>query len=324
MSDSSRKVAGEIDRFDDVYHAYGDDRDGGDDADRDFLEYFNEWNKNDDEPEPPNAPETSEEQQLSQKVSQLLTTHDVTPRRNKRPSLTPTEPEATTKRMRVVSTAASAIGHMPAYLTSEEKNFDELVAPHLQQNANALTVDELRELAHLEHQMALSELHLSLWLTYLDSTTGQLFYDAKSHEWRVALSTRTGVVPNEVPKLCPDKLREIIRADTQTNAKDSADYVRIQVRKFKQQHLSCQQQLQENRGRLRPSLTPELEQAISTFVEQYGIGLHRLMIESQITVVKYDYYEDVLANDLRNEHPFIEQVRETVSFASITILSLTF
>ncbi|CAF1478396.1 unnamed protein product [Adineta steineri] len=286
MFDPSRKIDGIVDRFDDIYHSYDDDLDEKDDIDIDFLQFFTNSNKNDDDNDDfnNNIVENTEQQQ---QLSPVLIIKKVT-------------------------------NNLPSYLSTNQKLFEETILPYIPKNTGMFIMEDLREIARLEHELKLSYLNFYLWRTYLHSGTGHSFdnEDNDLQPWQATVH-RIRDERSRVP-LCiwPEKLKLIVRADPDFKIKPGQfisdkciDYVKRKIQDFRAQYDSYKDQLKEKKEQLRPNLTLDLEDKIKTFVEQYGIALHRIKIESQKVIIKYDYYDELIDRDFRHERCYAVQIK---------------
>ena len=105
MSNSNQNIADDLDNFDDIFHDYGDDADEKDDAEIDFLAYVTDPSKNTDNVDNPTEEidfrfDTSTEQHLSQRLSQMAASTTEEDTRRKRPALTPTSPVSLMKKIK--------------------------------------------------------------------------------------------------------------------------------------------------------------------------------------------------------------------------------
>jgi hypothetical protein len=150
--------------FDDLFHPRGDDNDIQEDELVDFDDVAIDVDKKAEIQaiQPDDDPVAIEEQRLSQRLSQLSASHE---------EAEPTAPVA--KKLKLDE-------DMPLYLSAKHKLFDQTLGPILRQTATSLTIEELRQIARLVHNLAVSQLWISLWQTYLLSGTGQLNKDDPS------------------------------------------------------------------------------------------------------------------------------------------------
>ncbi|CAF1526122.1 unnamed protein product, partial [Adineta ricciae] len=207
MSDPKKKIEGEIDRFDDVFHGHGDDINVKEDENIDYDQFFSDFHKNDDtnmenidyeqfftefysneeakmvtsdyeefftefysneenrkKETIPTQDLTTEEQHLSQKLSQLSAADEQQNQRNesttattekKRPPLTPSTPIAPAKKLKgdiIEQTCASSGSSgdvMPEYLSESNQTFATIIDPVLQTSASAIHIGDLQQIALL-------------------------------------------------------------------------------------------------------------------------------------------------------------------------------
>ena len=265
--DDDDAAAQGLNRFDDVFHQHGDDRDTMNDATTDITEVYA-------------AVAREDEQQLSQKLSQLSAS------REKRSTLTPPAPttDSSTKRMRT-DTVEESSEPLPHYLSSAGRIFDERMLPLLQQAATSINIEHLREVAHLMHKLIDVELDISLWTAYLHSGTG---------EWKdsTAASTHRPLLlwPHDVKATMIRKGQVPADVDPKTiDHQDCLAFVYQTLRQYRDQRDQYENQLKAKKQRLNNTLTSEMEETMGQFVEQYGGVLMRVPVEGQIAIAKYDH-----------------------------------
>ncbi|CAF1531020.1 unnamed protein product, partial [Adineta ricciae] len=203
MSDPKKKIEGEIDRFDDVFHGHGDDIDVKEDENIDYDRFFSNFHKNDDtnmenidyeqfftefysneehrknetiptqqqhQVDPIQVNDivtidlTTEEQHLSQKLSQLSAADEQQNQRNesttattekKRSPLTPSTPIAPAKKLKgdiieqTCASSGSSDDVMPEYLSESNQTFATIIDPVLQTSASAIHIGDLQQIALL-------------------------------------------------------------------------------------------------------------------------------------------------------------------------------
>ncbi len=202
---------------------------------------------------------------------------------------------------------------IPKYLSSAEKTFETTMNPFLLQQAAAaatatahsITIEDLREIAVLEHKLALLKLEMSLWTTYLRSGTGKLIED------RPATTRRVHDL-----SIWPKKLKSMIKANSNVDPSTKnithdtyLNYVHRRLDQFREQTISYQTQLTERKQYFNHDLTLEMEKAIENFVEHYGITLNRIVIEGEIAFLHYDYKDRLIESHFYQQTPDEEQVK---------------
>lgn len=279
MSDSQHKYEKAIDRFDDMYHQYGDDKDIEYDRDIDFDNAFTTNRDNDIENELEqeidfpilNEIITAEDEQLSQKLSQLSASEKEqedyrdSSTTKKRPALT-----TTTMSKRIKSNDIQ----MPKYLSKEEKKFEHMIYSLPENIRETFHIEELRQIALCIHKIECLRLDKLLWTTYLRSGTGTLIESQKS----------LLLWPKEV------KSKMITQGDPDDmNHEMCLNYVKNVLQKFDDEIISYETMLSERKENVQLYWTSEIEDSIEKFVEQF-ISIHvRLPQEARIAIVEYDY-----------------------------------
>ena len=289
MADSEDDAQG-LNRFDDVFHQHGDDRDTMNDNSADVIEIYA-------------AVAREDEQQLSQKLSQLSATHEESSTTNKRTTLTPPAPttDATTKRMKTSETDEST-EPMPKYLSSTGQIFDRLMSPLLQTSATSISIEHLRQVAHLMHKLIDVELDISLWTAYLQSGTG---------EWKEnTATTRRPLLlwPQDVKATMIRKGHVPANVDPKSiDHEECLAFVYRTLRQYRDQRDQYERQLKEKKQRLSNTLTSEMDQVMVQFVEKYGGVLMRVPVDGQIAIAKYEYADRLLEFEFEDLNPHESQ-----------------
>jgi hypothetical protein len=284
-----------LNRFDDVFHQHGDDRDTKDDANTDITEVYAAV-----------AREEEQEQQLSQKLSQLSASNEesttTTTTTKKRSTLTPpaTTTEVSIKRMRGEDSSEP----IPNYLSSASKLFDQRMSPLLQTSAPLINIEYLRQMAHLMHKLIDAELDVSLWTAYLQSGTG---------EWKDAtIVTHRPLLlwPHDVKTTMINKGHVPDTIDPKTiDHEECLAFVYQTLRQYRDQRDQYEQQLKAKKYQLNNSLTSEMEETMMQFVEQHGGVLMRVPVEGQIAIVKYDYADRQMELEYEVLTPYESQLK---------------
>ncbi|UJR12965.1 hypothetical protein I4U23_017139 [Adineta vaga] len=310
-------MSGELKHFDDIFHEHGDDLDENEDVDIDFLQYFTNPSKDTDNDDSDKA---DVEQRLSQKLSQLSASNEpvtTTTTTTKRPLLSPTSPESVIKKFKNDLLQPIPVSdEMPDYLSNDNKVFQETIQPYLQANTSNLTIEDLQQIAYLEHKLALLNLHISLWKTYLDSGTGGLMND-ESSDWQITMSRRLQLTSRSPLCIWPKKLKSMILADPQHNSTKIEqinyvtcnDYVTKKLHYLKKESRIVAHQLNGNKIQLNHRFTSEIDETITNYVQEYGIRLQQIIIEHEIAIIKYDYYDALFVSDFNREIPYADQLK---------------
>ncbi|CAF4189852.1 unnamed protein product, partial [Rotaria sordida] len=196
-----------------------------------------------------------EEQDLSQRLSQLsMTSHYIT------------------EHLNMVNVDTSE--NIPLYLSKENKSFEQIISDL---SSNEL-VEELRQMAIVIHQIFLIDLEKLLWTTYLKSGTGQLQLNHmdndnlnRPHLWPIQ-------VQKLVSKQSPDKIDTAACLTYVTQYLDELD--------DKMKRYQTTYNMKKNQY---VNYLP----TIQTFVHQQ-LESARLAIEQKIAIVHYNYNDYVL------------------------------
>ena len=209
----------QIDQFNDILHAQGDDEDVNDDEDIDFDYFFTDFDKNEEEPESNNIPW----------LQSALAAANTATTSKKRTPLTPTTPTAATALKKFKEQ------DLPKYLSRNIKFFEESIMPLVVEivtvsQDTTMTMDilleEFRQLAYLEHQLQITNLDIELWTVYLQSGTGKLNVGFGTGENEVderSLLQQLQYPQPISPCIWPDKLKTIIMDDPDVSAADKAN-----------------------------------------------------------------------------------------------------
>ena len=318
-------------RFIDIFHDFGDDEDEKEDEYVDF-DRPNMYQDNEDDSGNMNRI-GEDQQQLSQKLSQLSTegteqqgqqlTQATTTKKRLLPLQSPLTPTAaaatiiTSKKIRMGNMEADQRElniKMPKYLSANHQSFDRMIRPILIETGNVICMEELRQIALLQHKLALVDLKMKLWTTYLCSGTGRSI--DQGQQTTVSRYATLTVWPEAV------KLTMVEKEGTDPNGitdDNCLNYVQKVLRQLRDQTDYSHAQLDERKQYLHDSFTPEIEEAIVKFVEQQGIVGYRLRVEEQIVLVKYDYTDQLIESEFYQENPNTYQVR----FSSNYYLSIS-
>ena len=221
---------------------------------------------------------------------------------------TPATPRAVIKKIKVAPKDSASVVQatsMPSYLSHTQKKFDEIITPHLPADATSATttilVEELRQMAFLEHQLQLVNIDLTLWTVYLHSGTAKLkqAIDEDRSVQETLFQPLTTLPLNEYPCIWPKRLRSTMISDAELQLQKNSNidqntylnYVNKTLAQFNEQIRSYGKQKEQRRKRLQSNLTPEIEQVIDNFVEEHGIALYRIVHEGLVAAVKYNYLD---------------------------------
>ena len=311
MSNSNQNIADDLDNFDDIFHDYGDDADEKDDAEIDFLAYVTDPSKNTDNVDNPTEEidfrfDTSTEQHLSQRLSQMAASTTEEDTRRKRPALTPTSPVTLMKKLKSDIADPLSSEEMPDYLLNDSRTFEQYMD-------ESPSIEDLRQIAYLEHKTALIELHIAFWTAHLNSGTGQLLI-TESAAWQISKSSTRRIERSRFQRWS-DKLKAIILADDQVKVPNNHvtyemcfNYVTEKIRQLRTQLTKYRIELKQRKEQLNTHFTAAMDEKIKSFVEDYGMTLRRILIESKIVVIKCDYYDELFKSNFEYEGAYAHQV----------------
>ncbi|CAF2056870.1 unnamed protein product [Rotaria magnacalcarata] len=340
MADPNNIINKNLDRFDDIFHQYGDDLDEDNDKYIDFDRFDTEMGSTTEHDEEDDAvlvrnmmkmesinkqeilvtnmktkEEEEEEEHLSQKLSQLSasgqeqTTDERQVTTKKRPSLTPTTTSSSVAKKIKTNEDIEPIEWIPNYLSSSNGSFDRMLHPLFRQEFKSYDIEDLRQFAMIINHLKCIELNQTLWNKYLQSGTGELI---KQDDIRSVLKTTTS--NNKLPliqywplevKLQMIKHRQTTATDPKHIDHESClDYVQRILKKYNQQKEFYENQYRIMvEQRLQPSMTDQIESAIITFVRQYGINLYRLSIDKSLAKIEFNYKDQLIQFEFHRERP---------------------
>lgn len=293
MADRNTTIERNIDRFDDIFHGYGDDYDDEDEYmsmtyGNPMLVFDSDYeNKNYDYHlflDPMNSMASSEAAAAAVREEEEVHLAEIVSQYSTFPKNLEEE-----------------IQTIPKYLTKSYKAFDELIHDVIRKSATLIHIEYLRDLAFLLHQIESIKLNQLLWTIYLQSGTGELKLKRPM----------TGRNADLKIFFWPDEVKQNMIACGHIQATDSnpidhesyIDYVNKVLENFQNQLLQYQSQIEQIKQKLNPTLTIEIEQMIVKFVQDYGISLLKIPIESLISTVEYDYKDRLLEYIFENENP---------------------
>ena len=295
----------QIDQFNDILHAQGDDEDVNDDEDIDFDYFFTDFDKNEEEPESNNIPW----------LQSALAAANTATTSKKRTPLTPTTPTAATALKKFKEQ------DLPKYLSRNIKFFEESIMPLVVEivtvsQDTTMTMDilleEFRQLAYLEHQLQITYLDIELWTVYLQSGTGKLNVGFGTGENEVderSLLQQLQYPQPISPCIWLDKLKPIIMDDPDVSAADKANlnnsicltYVNRMLTQFRTEYLAYETQIKEKQQVLQANLNKEIEQMIHTLVMDYGTALYAIVNEGYIAAVRFTFKEQMIDSEFERE-----------------------
>lgn len=238
----------------------------------------------------------------------------------KRPSITPSQStsEMSTKKTRIFENFDEQSDEdLPRFLSRTKDIFQETIKPLLPHGLRApsINIEQLRKLALLKFHIAVNDLDISLWNTYLQSGTGKIPLEVQPQQAAAAGETTASTHS----KFCrwPSDLKDKMIRDGFIPADDHQqritndaymNYVHQQIRQLRNKNAEYYNELQLEKRYLSHDLTSEMEEAINIFVEQYGTSFHRLPINGKISTIEYRYKDRSLELQFLEENPHAYQL----------------
>lgn len=252
---------------------------------------------------------TADEQHLSQKLSQLSTTEkqdNIPPQQDmvtskRRFSMEP--PFNITKKMKIDNEKLE--NEMPEYLSASNREFDKFFNPLLLKTANAMSIEDIRQVALLCHKMAMLDLHKLLWGAYFCSGTGKITFE---NQQQPTASSTLSIWPEEVKSTMMIKGATNDTNETVIDNNDCLNFVHKTLRDFNDRFEQYQTQLHEKQDLL-PHFTEEMQEAIAQFIEHEGLASHLIQIKIKVAAVEYTYKDRVIEAEFLQLNPNDHQVR---------------
>ena len=319
------KVGGEIDRFNDILHAQGDDLDEFNDPDVDFDQLFTNFDQNEEEPIPTNIPWLHADVVPQEEEEQARSTQ-------KRPVLTPTTPTTPTatkiiKKIKTKSLTQRSEQEeepMPKYLSSTNKLFEEHIMPLIPHDTiedKTILIEEFRQLAHLEQRLQMAKLDIALWKVYLQSGTGKLnvgLGHGEDEEDKRSFLQQLQYPLATPPHIWPEKLKTAIMEDPNVSVDDKnhlnhniyLNYTNQMLAQYRAEYLSYETQIENKRQHLGTNLSSEIEQKIKELVQDYGTILYSIVNDGFIAAVKFTYRDRIVEMEFEREDAMHEYTQE--------------
>ena len=252
-------------------------------------------------------PVATEEQRLSQQMSCLSASQETAITTKKRATQVNTG-TITVKKMKTEKDVPSD-HHLPSYLSANNNIFDQRMNPILQKLATSITIEDLRTIAHVVHNLALTKLFVSLWQVYLNSGTGQLTLPNEQQQ-----KSQKSIVEN--PNLWPSAVKTTMIRERVTSAQNESDITPTSCLTFTQNYLhqltskaaQFQAELTNQNHRLF-AFTMQMNQAIERFVHEHYMNQMGLTIEAKIATTEYDYRDHIIELEFLQLKPNDHQVK---------------
>jgi len=207
---------------------------------------------------------------------------------------------------------------MPAYLLSRNKLFDSMIQKVID-ITSPMDIDDLRQMAFFKHQIAnFNQLH-NLWSAYLRAGIG-LLNEEQEQEQEQDLSKQID------RRYWSTDVKSII------DAKPNLYPLNITI---EDKHIACQnivyQHLHEYHDKIElyeqqfnhkkvylTHWSSTIEEAIQTFVHQYGIAPLQMKYNNKIAILTYEYKDQLFERQYQQQQPTDYQVRISIKISSLT------
>ena len=259
------------------------------------------------------------EEVLSQKLSQLSTksgeeNEEMSPVTNKRRrSGELSSPSVITKKMKMTDNKDTQHDRIPAYLLPTNKSFN-FIMSNVMHTATSMTLDDLRQVAILIHQIAELRIDKQIKTTYLQSGTGTL---TDSEPELTKLDRRvwpTQVKSKMLEQYKKDNMNRTTTSTVKMTEEDEhrhcEEFVQQSIREMNEKMVQYQQQLDEKKSQL-VDMTSTMEEAIKAYVDQYGIRPLKMKRDLKIKLIKYDCDAEIIERKYLQENPNEYQVNRS-------------
>lgn len=231
----------------------------------------------------------------------------------KRPSITPsasTSEIVTAKKTKITENIDQQTDEdLPRFLSRTNDIFKSFVI-NKRIPSHSINIEQLRTIALFKFYISLNNLDIKLWTAYLQSGTGQIHEQLKEQPSKPepqAAPTTTRSKLRRWPSDLKDKMIKsgFISADANERITDDnyQNFVYQQIRRCRDKNSDCQNELKEVKKNLNNSFTPEINETIDKFVDQYGTSFHRVPINRQISAIEYKYQDRLFELDFFEENP---------------------
>ncbi|CAF2831409.1 unnamed protein product [Rotaria sp. Silwood2] len=186
---------------------------------------------------------------------------------------------------------------IPRYLSNKNESYEKLIntlyftiistiTTTITSSASVRYEQDLRQIAELIHKIKSLEILLSLWMTYLKSGTGQLHFNQRG------------------PSVWPNQVKTIIKKiNNRVGNENDACMQLVQERldKFRTKIQQYEIRLDNLKHRLQGD-KDTIFRTIETFIQQNQENFHQ-KIEHKIKLVQYDYNDRVLELQFLEQNP---------------------
>jgi len=200
---------------------------------------------------------------------------------------------------------------MPGYLQARNQLFDRMIEKRIQ-SASPMDMDHLRQMAFFRHQIAHFNQLSQLWSAYLRAGIGSL-KDDQDEEQEQDVSKQID------RRYWSQEVKSIVEANSNwsptTNLTEEARHHTYQDLVYKHLNEYCEkiqlyeQQFNQKKEENLLYWTSTIEEAIQTFVQQYGIHPLQMKYNHQIAILTYEYEDQILQRQYQQQNPTLNQVR---------------
>jgi len=244
-----------------------------------------------------NEKKIKEEQVLSQKLSQLSTS------KTKRQQFELATDTSSKKNMKKKE-ENNFEDLNPNYLSATNKSWIQLIEKQQWLNNNPNNNEEdLRHIAILMYKIAVNNLQIELWSTYMKSGTGRL----KKPEDNESITHDPYIWPVKVKSFILSK-RSTINMNSDDENKACQDFVYEYIRNLNEKEDQYRKQLLEKKKSF-VGYTDVIEKGLQTYIEQQAIQFLRWKCELKQMLVYNEYQNQIFEVKYRQHNPNQYQVR---------------
>ncbi|CAF4652768.1 unnamed protein product, partial [Rotaria sp. Silwood1] len=181
--------------------------------------------------------------------------------------------------------------------------FEKVMLDHLSGTTTTLSIQMLRELAMLQHEVAKIKLQKKLWNIYLKAGTGQ---------WDTPESLQTnvdrGVWPIPIQNMIKFRLSESKTSVTKNERELGKIIVceHLQVLDEKLQHILATYNTKKAQS---IGVTDEIEKLIENFITRYSLVSYQMKLNYEFTTLLYDYDDQLLERTYLQMKPTDYQIQ---------------
>ena len=207
---------------------------------------------------------------------------------------------------------------MPGYLLARNQLFDRMIEKIIPRTSPA-DMDDLRQMAFFRHQMAHFHQLSRLWSAYLRAGIGSLKEDDDQHE-----EHEQDVSKQIDRRYWSQEVKSIVDPNSNLTEEDRTsacqDLVYKRLNEYRAKIQLYEQQFNEKKEDLL-CWTSTIDEAIQTFVQQYGTDPLQMKYNHQLAILACDYEDQILQRQYQQQNPTSHHVRFKTEISAIDLIS---